>query len=96
MPASPRLVTHDLSVVSFSAYAMLQWACASIGAILVTLNPAYRLPELVGVILVWGALSLGSRECLHYPERMDMVPALHIRTIERESASDGIMAGAFS
>ena len=26
---------------------MLQWACASIGAILVTLNPAYRLPELV-------------------------------------------------
>ncbi|PSR78601.1 hypothetical protein PHLCEN_2v7348 [Hermanssonia centrifuga] len=30
-----------------SAYAMLQWACASIGAILVTLNPAYRLPELV-------------------------------------------------
>lgn len=26
---------------------MLQWACASIGAILVTLNPAYRLTELV-------------------------------------------------
>ncbi len=25
----------------------MQWACASIGAILVTLNPAYRLPELV-------------------------------------------------
>ena len=30
-----------------SAYACLQWACARIGAILVTLNPAYRLPELV-------------------------------------------------
>lgn len=30
-----------------SAYACLQWACASVGAILVTLNPAYRLPELV-------------------------------------------------
>lgn len=30
-----------------SAYAMLQWACASIGAILVTVNPAYRLHELV-------------------------------------------------
>jgi acyl-CoA synthetase (AMP-forming)/AMP-acid ligase II len=31
-----------------SAYAMLQWACASIGAILVTVNPAYRSHELVG------------------------------------------------
>jgi hypothetical protein len=30
---------------------MLQWACASIGAILVTMNPAYRLPELVSVAL---------------------------------------------
>ncbi|KAG2106105.1 acetyl-CoA synthetase-like protein [Suillus cothurnatus] len=30
-----------------SSYASLQWACASIGAILVTLNPAYRLNELV-------------------------------------------------
>lgn len=30
-----------------SSYAMLQWACASIGAILVTINPAYRLTELV-------------------------------------------------
>ncbi|KAI0714224.1 acyl-CoA synthetase [Fomitopsis betulina] len=35
---------------SNSAYAMLQWACASIGAILVTLNPAYRLPELVSTL----------------------------------------------
>ena len=30
-----------------SAYAILQWACASIGAILVTVNPAYRTNELV-------------------------------------------------
>ncbi|SJL12833.1 related to Long-chain-fatty-acid--CoA ligase [Armillaria ostoyae] len=29
-----------------SAYATLQWACASIGAILVTINPAYRVNEL--------------------------------------------------
>ncbi|KAK0438327.1 uncharacterized protein EV420DRAFT_1280087 [Desarmillaria tabescens] len=29
-----------------SAYAILQWACASIGAILVTINPAYRVNEL--------------------------------------------------
>jgi hypothetical protein len=31
-----------------SAYAMLQWACAGIGAILVTINPAYRCQEMVG------------------------------------------------
>ena len=31
-----------------SAYAMLQWACAKTGAILVTINPAYRISELVG------------------------------------------------
>ncbi|KAH9974147.1 hypothetical protein BGW80DRAFT_1458691 [Lactifluus volemus] len=30
-----------------SAYAMLQWACARIGAILVTINPAYRIQELI-------------------------------------------------
>ncbi|KAH7882410.1 hypothetical protein F5I97DRAFT_1939445 [Phlebopus sp. FC_14] len=33
-----------------SSYALLQWACASIGAILVTLNPAYRLTELVDAL----------------------------------------------
>ena len=33
--------------VTASAYALLQWACARVGAILVTLNPAYRAPELV-------------------------------------------------
>jgi len=30
-----------------SSFAMLQWACASIGAILATINPAYRTHELV-------------------------------------------------
>jgi len=35
-----------------SAYAMLQWACASVGAVLVTLNPAYRLNEFVRVLLL--------------------------------------------
>ena len=34
--------------LSPSAYAMLQWACSSVGAILVTINPAYRIHELVG------------------------------------------------
>ncbi|EAU81427.2 acyl-CoA synthetase [Coprinopsis cinerea okayama7 len=41
-----------------SAYAMLQWACASIGAILVTINPAYRLHELVGALQLVGAKHL--------------------------------------
>ncbi|KXN89148.1 Putative acyl-CoA synthetase YngI [Leucoagaricus sp. SymC.cos] len=35
-----------------SAYAMLQWACVSIGAILVTINPAYKLHELVSTLRV--------------------------------------------
>ena len=38
---------NDIVFSSSSAYAMLQWACASIGAVLVTLNPAYRLNEFV-------------------------------------------------
>ncbi|KAF8345376.1 acetyl-CoA synthetase-like protein [Amanita rubescens] len=33
-----------------SSYAMLQWACASLGAMLVTINPAYRLQELVSTL----------------------------------------------
>ncbi|KAM5532141.1 hypothetical protein V8D89_014166 [Ganoderma adspersum] len=41
-----------------SAYACLQWACASIGAIMVTLNPAYRLPELVKTLNLVGASHL--------------------------------------
>ncbi|KAH6900892.1 acyl-CoA synthetase [Coprinopsis sp. MPI-PUGE-AT-0042] len=43
-----------------SAYAMLQWACASIGAILVTVNPAYRLHELVNALKLVGAKHLFS------------------------------------
>ncbi|KAF9564483.1 acetyl-CoA synthetase-like protein [Agrocybe pediades] len=41
-----------------SAYAMLQWACASIGAILVTLNPAYRLTELAATLNLVGVKHL--------------------------------------
>ncbi|KAH8817608.1 hypothetical protein DL96DRAFT_1622913 [Flagelloscypha sp. PMI_526] len=33
-----------------SAYALLQWACASVGAILVTINPAYRTNELIDAL----------------------------------------------
>ncbi|KAF8706865.1 AMP-binding enzyme C-terminal domain, partial [Rhizoctonia solani] len=33
-----------------SAYAVLQWACARIGAILVTVNPAYKVHEIVAAL----------------------------------------------
>ncbi|KAG6861288.1 hypothetical protein C0995_001842 [Termitomyces sp. Mi166 len=41
-----------------SSYAMLQWACAHIGAILVTLNPAYRAPELLHALKLAGVKHL--------------------------------------
>ncbi|OBZ78072.1 putative acyl-CoA synthetase YngI [Grifola frondosa] len=41
-----------------SAYTCLQWACASVGAILVTMNPAYRLPELVNTLKLVGVSHL--------------------------------------
>lgn len=41
-----------------SAYAMLQWACASVGAILVTVNPAYRIQELVDALKLVGVQHL--------------------------------------
>ncbi|TFY57579.1 hypothetical protein EVG20_g8486 [Dentipellis fragilis] len=40
------------------AYAMLQWACARIGAILVTVNPAYRVHELVNTLSLVGVSQL--------------------------------------
>ncbi|KAJ7336305.1 hypothetical protein DFH08DRAFT_878382 [Mycena albidolilacea] len=41
-----------------SAYATLQWACASIGAVLVTINPAYRINELTAVLNLVGVTHL--------------------------------------
>ncbi|KAL1694039.1 hypothetical protein GGG16DRAFT_122877 [Schizophyllum commune] len=41
-----------------SAYAMLQWACASVGAILVTINPAYRINELIQTLSAVGVKHL--------------------------------------
>lgn len=41
-----------------SSYAMLQWACAKIGAILVTINPAYRIKELVSTLGLVGVKHL--------------------------------------
>lgn len=37
---------------------MLQWACASVGAILVTVNPAYRIQELVDALKLVGVQHL--------------------------------------
>lgn len=36
-----------ISALPSSAYAILQWACARVGAIIVTINPAYKMHELV-------------------------------------------------
>ncbi|KAI5121807.1 hypothetical protein M0805_009799 [Coniferiporia weirii] len=41
-----------------SAYATLQWACASMGAILVTINPAYRTNELISTLKLVGVSTL--------------------------------------
>ncbi|KAF9226330.1 acetyl-CoA synthetase-like protein [Gyrodon lividus] len=41
-----------------SSYALLQWACASVGAVLVTLNPAYRVNELANTLNLAGVSHL--------------------------------------
>ncbi|KAK7036621.1 hypothetical protein VNI00_011554 [Paramarasmius palmivorus] len=41
-----------------SSYAMLQWAAARIGSILVTINPAYRIDELAATLRIVGAKHL--------------------------------------
>ncbi|KIY71138.1 acetyl-CoA synthetase-like protein [Cylindrobasidium torrendii FP15055 ss-10] len=41
-----------------SAYAILQWACARIGAILTTVNPAYRINEMTSVLNLVGVKHL--------------------------------------
>lgn len=41
----------DRHVLRNSAYVQLQWACSIIGAILVTINPAYKVHELVNRLL---------------------------------------------
>ena len=66
------LYGDDLPILTFpySAYAMLQWACASIGAILVTVNPAYRIHELVRYFEVstrLGALTFLFADCDYPP-----------------------------
>ncbi|KZT28107.1 acetyl-CoA synthetase-like protein [Neolentinus lepideus HHB14362 ss-1] len=63
-----------------SAYASLQWACASIGAILTTVNPAYRVTELVGVLNAVGVRHLLLVPCIRTSSYLNMfaeaLPAL--------------------
>ncbi|KAF7289906.1 hypothetical protein MIND_01365500 [Mycena indigotica] len=56
-----------------SAYAMLQWACASIGAILVTINPAYRVHELASVLNLVGVSRLFIVPRIRSSSYLDMV-----------------------
>ncbi|KAJ3840166.1 acetyl-CoA synthetase-like protein [Lentinula raphanica] len=56
---SPYILCISSSVSSshhfrFSAYAILQWAAARIGAILATINPSYRTDELVSTLRLVG------------------------------------------
>ncbi|KAJ7151137.1 hypothetical protein C8R46DRAFT_1358051 [Mycena filopes] len=64
-----------------SAYAMLQWACASIGAVLVTINPAYRINELVNVLNLVGVAHLfvvpRIRTSAYLEMLKDRLPDLH-------------------
>ncbi|KAH6909638.1 acyl-CoA synthetase [Coprinopsis sp. MPI-PUGE-AT-0042] len=78
-----------------SAYAMLQWACASIGAILVTVNPAYRLHELVNALKLVGAkhlFSVPSIRTSHYVRSlMELFPqmrSMHPGDIQLEELPD--------
>jgi len=52
---------------------MLQWACASIGAILVTINPAYRTQELVGCLGVSTRLGV-----LTFPSQIEAIRVVGI------------------
>ncbi|KZP15938.1 acetyl-CoA synthetase-like protein [Athelia psychrophila] len=45
-------------IPNLSAFATLQWACARMGAILVSLNPAYRMHEFVGTLQAAGVKHL--------------------------------------
>jgi hypothetical protein len=55
---SMRWSTDLLRLRRNSAYAQLQWACSIIGAILVTINPAYKVHELVSRLIIVQVLIL--------------------------------------
>jgi hypothetical protein len=61
-----------------SAYAMLQWACAGIGAILVTINPAYRTRELVGRLEPSAWLQVGMLTSFSQIEAIRLVGISHL------------------
>ncbi|TFK49431.1 acetyl-CoA synthetase-like protein [Heliocybe sulcata] len=56
-----------------SAYASLQWACASVGAILTTINPAYRVSELIAVLKSVGVGHLFLVPCIRTSSYLTML-----------------------
>lgn len=78
-----------------SAYAQLQWACSIIGAILVTVNPAYKVHELVNPLLAdqVTALKLEITDGNVEPRRsFALVPGSNHSNIEISEFVDGSMS----
>ncbi|KAG8962345.1 hypothetical protein FRC03_004322 [Tulasnella sp. 419] len=63
-----------------SAYALLQWACARIGAILVTINPAYKMNEIINTLNLVGVKCLVTvprlRSSQYLASLVDNIPSL--------------------
>ncbi|KAF8331382.1 acyl-CoA synthetase [Cantharellus anzutake] len=68
-----------------STYACLQWAAASIGAVLVTINPAYRIRELIGVMKLAGVSSLFITPKLRSSRYIDLL----LQEMPHLASSDG-------
>ncbi|KAJ1305913.1 hypothetical protein OPQ81_010632 [Rhizoctonia solani] len=61
-----------------SAYAVLQWACARIGAIIVTVNPAYKVHEILAVLnTVTASILILTPTIRKSPLLQDIFHALH-------------------
>lgn len=64
-----------------SAYGALQWACAEVGAILVTLNPAYSTAELRRALTLVEATTLfivpSLRNTNYLDSLLELLPSLH-------------------
>ncbi|KAG8926362.1 hypothetical protein FRC02_008950 [Tulasnella sp. 418] len=87
-----------------SAYALLQWACARIGAILVTINPAYKMNEIINTLNLVGVKCLVTvprlRSSQYLASLVDNLPSLlsalpgEIQDPALPSLRTGIAAGS--
>ncbi|SNX87609.1 related to Long-chain-fatty-acid--CoA ligase [Melanopsichium pennsylvanicum] len=75
-------------MMNCSAYAALQWACAQVGAILVTLNPAYSTSELRRAINLVEATTLFIVPSLRGTNFLDSILEL-VPSISRSAAVSG-------